>query len=868
LSSAITDLTKRKYEVIKIARDIGISKTAEIFNLSPKSIRSWKKRFTEGGLEGLQNKSRTAQYHPNRMTSEVVKQIITLKTKHPEYSIPKIIKLLNLSCSPNIIYKKIRQLLPELEHNNYKKSENKNSRQKNIQDASFSHFFVSIKKVGNIQKKKGYEASPLYLMMIEEQQSGLSFCSFTYERTSLSMAIFLQFFLEILIFCKLERGNKIHVYLCCSICLSENNILHELIVKKFNVNIITGTSRIEFFSPPGNKNPLTYLKDSIFFDKHIEANEESIILRSYSALVSYNLHILSEYGNAKKMQNLTELLRGREQNQLLKKITGLLYTALPFLSDQFTSNLTEMKQDKLFFTSSLTEDAAQQRPQHVAKRLTHSLKQFVQNGQNAEARYDNDYAEEQYISGYISSKHHAFDSPLFPENSSTQRIMGSYLLESLIGLSRIYRLKGEVKQEIECLQQALKLSERFGSINNRIDLQNQLVSTYLAAGQNDQANIMITKISCLKNKTEEQLLTNELNWARLQAGEGKLNKAEDKFTEILKLTKQTNPLLAIPALLGLGKIKSNKGYFTEAANLYSDAQELANKSLVDRYDIILNGLLGIHYGNKNDFDTSLQYLHRALKLAEIRGDIPARLNIVANIGNIYHLNGKFNKALEHFLQVLELSPKTGQRDSQLLAMLNISYVYFHIEKYNSSEKYIEEVIILAQKNHNIKFYHEGILLKTSLNLRKRNYRKAATLYSICRKEMDKIQYSHMSNNLELLGYETTFYSQILDTKNYGELAKANQDNLNTLFLNLDLAIKKEDKTTKQRADLCFLFCKLYNELLNINQAKHDAKLISKMDSFYKLYLAEVQDSYAVFLQQNSNCEYEMKIKDLNKMKKV
>ena len=95
----LTERTKRKFIVVNIASEIGITKTAELFNLDRGTIRIWRKRYSANGLEGLQNRSRSGQKFSNKTPDEITNKILELKSEYPDISAKKIKEVLNLNCS-------------------------------------------------------------------------------------------------------------------------------------------------------------------------------------------------------------------------------------------------------------------------------------------------------------------------------------------------------------------------------------------------------------------------------------------------------------------------------------------------------------------------------------------------------------------------------------------------------------------------------------------------------------------------------------------------------------------------------------------------------------------------------------------------
>ena len=99
----LSKLTKRKFNIINIADEIGISKAAELFNIDRGTIRNWLKQFSNDGLKGLQNKSRVDQNFSNKIPNSTLKKILKLKIEHPEYTAKKIIDVLKLKYSISTI---------------------------------------------------------------------------------------------------------------------------------------------------------------------------------------------------------------------------------------------------------------------------------------------------------------------------------------------------------------------------------------------------------------------------------------------------------------------------------------------------------------------------------------------------------------------------------------------------------------------------------------------------------------------------------------------------------------------------------------------------------------------------------------------
>lgn len=105
------DLGKLNYRwnMVRYAQRNGISKTAEVYNTSRRTVRKWVKRYQEGGSDALSNKSRTDQYFPNKIPENIRKSIIEFRKNNPSLGARFIKDYLELHYSQVTINKKLKQ---------------------------------------------------------------------------------------------------------------------------------------------------------------------------------------------------------------------------------------------------------------------------------------------------------------------------------------------------------------------------------------------------------------------------------------------------------------------------------------------------------------------------------------------------------------------------------------------------------------------------------------------------------------------------------------------------------------------------------------------------------------------------------------
>ena len=265
----LSEHTKRRYIIISISNEIGISKTAELFNLSRTTIHDWKKRYKENGFEGLQNKSRENQNSKNKMPENVVKKIFKLKAKNPKISAKMIKDTLNLNQSLSTIYYKLQNFDQSIS-NFEKKVAFGIPKKKSV----FKDFFVSIKK---IQYKRNLKNNlPKYIILLEEKYTSIVFSSFSYERTSISIAIFLEYFIESIK--QVNLGSNYNFYLSGAIKISSNDPIIQIIRDKFQYNLILNVYSAQFHSSSQIINPYKLLYMDLFseFNEASKQSEENI----------------------------------------------------------------------------------------------------------------------------------------------------------------------------------------------------------------------------------------------------------------------------------------------------------------------------------------------------------------------------------------------------------------------------------------------------------------------------------------------------------------------------------------------------------------------------------------------------------------
>ena len=111
-------------QFVEYALKFNFKEAANRFNIDPRTISKWVKRFKQYGVKGLENKVIKNRSHSNETKDFIKDKIITYKKKNPIASLNDIKKALSLDC--NII------TISRILNKNNLIPKNKNSRNKFI----------------------------------------------------------------------------------------------------------------------------------------------------------------------------------------------------------------------------------------------------------------------------------------------------------------------------------------------------------------------------------------------------------------------------------------------------------------------------------------------------------------------------------------------------------------------------------------------------------------------------------------------------------------------------------------------------------------------------------------------------------------
>ncbi len=193
--SNVFDLRLR---MVRMAEEEGISATARHYRTTRKTVQKWGRRYREGGLGALKNRSRAPKRIPHKMSPELERKIVRLRTKYRAWG-PKRLKMyFDLPCSEGAIYRVLRQngLIRKR-----KKKWKKRGDLRRLKAAlkPFEKILVDGKHLTDIEHywpQMRFKRLPRYQYTARDVRTGATYFAFSETNDSTSATIFIRYVLE------------------------------------------------------------------------------------------------------------------------------------------------------------------------------------------------------------------------------------------------------------------------------------------------------------------------------------------------------------------------------------------------------------------------------------------------------------------------------------------------------------------------------------------------------------------------------------------------------------------------------------------------------------------------------------------------
>jgi len=586
------DTIEKKIKILKIAEEVGVSKAAELYNLSRQTISTWKKRYAAGGKKALAVKSKKHANHPSRMPKEIEHKIISLKKRKPELMPAEIIKILNLNFSLKTVYKKIKEagLSKEIKQSIPKERKR-----------PFAELIINSKLINAYSNDDNCNL-PCYHLSIEEKTSGIKFLAFSYEKTNLSLAIFADYFIETIKTLGIDYDNIIF-YTSNPLALNSTDILNKIIVGKYNLTLRKLTDERKVNREKRKvKNLFEILTQNVYQEKARIGDEEELIYKSFAYLIYYNNDSLSSSKFCK--QGLMTLRKHAEQ------INYMIYNLPPIIADNYISELQEILSSKKFW---------EKFGYRQKNKIVESVKYLEVIG---------DYAEKNYnVEKAIAFYDRILTSLKYIPNDEFEVVI---LHKKSNNLAKI-----EKREEVE------KLLGRAVVLSKKIDDPIYLAQSYrLSANHyfeiNDvkkcEKNIRLELELAIKINNSCRQITCYLNLGLLYEQQGRINKALKAYQGVIKKSDRCNAGVTIHTLNNICSVYMLKGERKISLEYCQKALNLANKHNDHEIDSSIYDKIGTNYLKMGMLDKARENFEIQMQISKTNKRKKDYLSSLNNLG--------------------------------------------------------------------------------------------------------------------------------------------------------------------------------------------------------------------------------------------
>jgi len=818
-----------RLSVLNSAVKIGITKTAELFNITRDSIYRWKKRYGESGVNGLLNKSRKEQFHPCRIADSERSAIHHLAAMEPELTLLEIIQRLNLKCTVNTVSRILHERL--------------NTRNRKIQNSQhnfFNSFYINVEKI-----PVAGGTLPAYLFQIKELTTGLSFYAFSQDNSPNSTGIFADYFLSNLPIV-LEPLN-LTFYTCKGRfyhARGEKESLPEIVIcKKFGAQLIASSEKLKI------ENELTNLIISnkseamsqfypLFFNLVTQTNLWHIrqpaewqcrLLLLPPLLIDQHcgrIDDICRQNNYWQKQTpkkslpplllnlfehlLHELERRVEKERDIAALEafGVLFTLLEVSSYQ-----NQLLEAKLLLKFSVALELCNQwkKAEQTVLKILNSVKFKTPLIEESEIKALEFVGEINQKNGNFPKAVEYYKKALlkFNNNDSAVAEKKAFLLKK-IGIC--YKLCGEFSKAILSFRRIATLAPTDSLAENRYQSRKGIAGVYHTKGNYTHAN-----------KLYKQLL----------ADTAKLEKSAAKYADIaweLGITYfflQDYPSAEYYFSGQLDYLKSKvlpEDYYRGQGILgivkYRLHKESEGQIYLQEYTGYLLKLAAVS-PNKlekvitwaeiaslkkiaRDYAGAIFYLKKSISLAISIESLNEVAYGYLNLGDIYTEEGNYRKALKYTKMVLNLSARQKEFRIEFAAICNIAFIYRLMQDYTNAVIWYKKTAQIALQTHNTLALQNCYKQLALLDYQRADFKRCIPNFlnflELCKssdKSADKAQiYHYLANALHKVNNYDHSFAEI---ENYYILAEKN-------YLKAQLIEKLND---------------FYKDQLHFYQAYHD-----------------------------------------------
>jgi tetratricopeptide (TPR) repeat protein/serine phosphatase RsbU (regulator of sigma subunit) len=181
---------------------------------------------------------------------------------------------------------------------------------------------------------------------------------------------------------------------------------------------------------------------------------------------------------------------------------------------------------------------------------------------------------------------------------------------------------------------------------------------------------------------------------------GKIDKAIESANEAAKLAEELNFFKGeSEAYNNIGSIYFTKRDYNSTLIYFQKALRLSEKAgdkFKERAAIVIDNI-GLVYEAQGDYSKAQDYYSKALKIAEGLKDKRLQAYTMGNIGNFYTMQGNDSKALEYYLKAVKMKEELGDKNGVAMSSSNIGLQYKGQGDYPKALEYYFKALKMAQE---------------------------------------------------------------------------------------------------------------------------------------------------------------------------
>ncbi len=236
----------------------------------------------------------------------------------------------------------------------------------------------------------------------------------------------------------------------------------------------------------------------------------------------------------------------------------------------------------------------------------------------------------------------------------------------------------------------------------------------------------------------------------IEAKTGDYKQATSYFLRSLKMHEEIkNTEGIIQTYISLGSTNSQLDLLDKANNYFFKALKLMPDSVSKTFLNLCNNI-GIVYGKMEDYDKSLYYFQRGLKVADkvVNGQT-TKASLLMNAAIAYANINKIPLAIDYYNQALEVSQKFGLLEDEARVLYNIAILYEENEPEKSKEYYYKVLELakqMGQKHLMVEVYQSLYVI----NKKQKNYLEAIEALEKFHNYQDSVMSIENTSAIELL----------------------------------------------------------------------------------------------------------------------